>query len=73
MMGLEKARRYSGSQTLAFLAGLCENFVKQEIIYIYRLRVHSKSMHLWFSFGARVTRQQVQCLSYSEFCILLCN
>lgn len=72
-MGLEKARRYLGSQTLVLLVGLYENFVKQEIIYIYRLRVHSKSMHLQFSFGAHVPCQQVQCLSYSEFCIPLCN
>lgn len=72
-MGLEKARRYLGSQTSALLAGLYENFVKQEIIYIYSLRVYSKSMHLWFSFGARVPCQQVLCVSYSEFCIPLCN
>lgn len=71
--GLGKGRRYLRSQTLALLAGPYENFVKQEIIYIYRLRVHSKSMHLWFSFGACVTCQQVLCLSYSEFCIPLCN
>lgn len=51
MMGLEKGRRYLGSQTLALLAGLYENFVKQEIIYFYRLGVYSKSVHLWFSLG----------------------
>lgn len=52
-MGLEKGRRYLESQTLDLLAGLYENFVREEIIYVCRLRAHitSKSTLLWLGLG----------------------